>query len=249
MFLYGHRGARGEAPENTVEGCLYAWHLGLRGFELDVRVTADGDLAVIHDSTVDRTTDGSGLVADLTMGELALLDARRDCAEWPVAVRVPTLREVLDALGGKAALEIEVKADSPALLEQTCHRLTAILRDYEAGAGVVVISFDPQALALMRRLAPGVPLGYLARDSALSNVETAFELGCRQVEVKEGPQSDQCVARARELGLWVNGPANGTPAALEAWYERGVPSATTDYPRQALALLNELETREEGRIA
>src|SRR3981081_1036402 len=114
MFLYGHRGAKGEAPENTIEGCLYAWKLGMRGFELDVRLTADGDLAVIHDATVDRTTNGSGRVAELTIGELSLLDARGECAEWPAAVHVPTLREVLHAFGGKAALEIEVKADSDA---------------------------------------------------------------------------------------------------------------------------------------
>src|SRR5439155_21621382 len=77
MLLFGHRGARGEAPENTLAGFAHARRAGVAAFELDVRPTADGRLAVIHDATVDRTTNATGAVSDFTAADLARLDARR----------------------------------------------------------------------------------------------------------------------------------------------------------------------------
>jgi glycerophosphoryl diester phosphodiesterase len=76
MILIGHRGGRFEAPENTLPGFRYALDLGLEAVEFDLRLTRDGQVVVIHDSTVDRTTNGTGAVADLTLAEIQALDAR-----------------------------------------------------------------------------------------------------------------------------------------------------------------------------
>ena len=95
MIVFGHRGARGEAPENTLSGFGFALGLGVDGLELDVRLSADGQLVVIHDETVDRTTDAAGPVAAFRADQLARLDARGSCPEWPQRVGVPTLEQVL----------------------------------------------------------------------------------------------------------------------------------------------------------
>jgi glycerophosphoryl diester phosphodiesterase len=102
--VYGHRGAPAEFPENTLAGFRRALELGIEGIELDVHLSADGVPVVIHDETVDRTTNGRGAVADLTVQELRALDAGN--GEY-----VPTLAEVLDLIGDKAFVDIEVKAN------------------------------------------------------------------------------------------------------------------------------------------
>ena len=83
MKIYGHRGAAGEAPENTLAGFLHAIEYGTQYVELDVQLSADGHLVVIHDSRVDRTTGIAGRVDQFTATELSKMDARQDCPPWP----------------------------------------------------------------------------------------------------------------------------------------------------------------------
>ena len=104
MLVFGHRGARAEAPENTVAGFRYARGIGLTAVEFDVRLTRDDRLVVIHDKTVDRTTDGTGAVADLTYRRIAGFDARGPFTDWPEPCRVPTLRSTRPR-GNEAAHE------------------------------------------------------------------------------------------------------------------------------------------------
>src|SRR5690606_17261213 len=89
MQILGHRGAKGEAPENTLAGFAYAKQIGLDAIELDVRLTKDDQVVIMHDPTVDRTTNGQGAVGELTFAELHALDARADFPEWPAACSVP----------------------------------------------------------------------------------------------------------------------------------------------------------------
>ncbi len=99
----GHRGASAELPENTLAAFRRAIAHGAEGIELDVALTADGVAVVLHDSTVDRTTDGTGAVAELTLAEVRALDAG-------AGERVPTLDEVLSLAEGRAEVNIEIKA-------------------------------------------------------------------------------------------------------------------------------------------
>ena len=98
----GHRGAAGLEPENTLRSFQRALDLGVDAIELDVHLTKDQHLVVIHDATVDRTTDGSGVVGDLTLHKIQQLDAG-------LGEHVPTLQEVIDLVAHKAILQIELK--------------------------------------------------------------------------------------------------------------------------------------------
>ena len=145
--VFGHRGASGLAPENTLASFAKAVELGVYGVELDVHASADGEAVVIHDERVDRTTNGRGLVRELPLRALRQLDAG-------AGERIPTLWEVLRALPEHVVVNVELK--SPASAEPTARVLANARQD------VLVSSFDHMTLARFRHLAPDVPCAPLA---------------------------------------------------------------------------------------
>ncbi len=163
--VVAHRGASGQAPENTMEAFRLGVEAGADAIELDVHLTADGQLAVIHDESLDRTTDRGGRVADLTMDDLRAADAgarfaRPDDAGFPFAgrgLRIPTLPEVLDWLPEGIGLVVEIKARAAA------DAVVEALRGRPAGKDgrVAVISFDEGAIERVHELDPGLKTGYL----------------------------------------------------------------------------------------
>ena len=115
MFIIGHRGARGEAPENTLSGFRYLRRLGILAVELDIQVSGDGELVVIHDYVLERTTSGQGSVHEKTVAELATLDACHNTfADWPEREGIPTLRQVMEVLHDFEHIQFEVKAKTEA---------------------------------------------------------------------------------------------------------------------------------------
>ncbi len=159
LEIIGHRGAKGEAPENTVAGFRHAQSLGLAGVEFDVRMAADGVLVVIHDATVDRTTDGSGDVSALTAAELAELDARGTCPGWPDRVGVPTLADALDVISTFTTIQFEIKPDTPERLETITAGVLREIHERGIERRSIVTSFDPGAIEIVQRLAPGSGTG------------------------------------------------------------------------------------------
>ncbi|KXS52255.1 MAG: glycerophosphoryl diester phosphodiesterase, partial [Marinobacter sp. T13-3] len=96
MIVYGHRGAKGEAPENTLPAFNHAYRQGIRHFELDLVLSKDGIPVLVHDLTVDRTTSHKGNVGNYNVAELAAMDARRNVTGWPTRTGIPTLEQLLD---------------------------------------------------------------------------------------------------------------------------------------------------------
>lgn len=170
-LVLAHRGASATAPENTIASFLRARYLGADGIELDVSLSRDDVPVVIHDATVDRTTNGHGAVHDLTIVELKALDAGSWKGSYFAGERIPTLAEVFDALGdwlkptgrtgGRAAtINIEIKGLS--LQSDGVEREVVNLvvkRGLEQR--VIISSFNPLALARVRSLNPGLYRGLL----------------------------------------------------------------------------------------
>ncbi|MDB5076403.1 MAG: glycerophosphodiester phosphodiesterase [Chloroflexi bacterium] len=127
-LICGHRGARIHAPENTLAGFELAAQMGADLIELDVRLTRDGVLAVIHDATVDRTTNGTGRVSELSWDELQALDAGIRFGEAFAGQRIPSLPEVLDWAHGVVYLAVEIKEPAP-LQPGVAERIAAAIRD------------------------------------------------------------------------------------------------------------------------
>ena len=110
-IIYGHRGASAHAPENTLEAFALSMEMGAEGFELDVHMSKDGELVVIHDETVDRTTDGTGFVRNLTLQQLKELDASASMEGFKNC-RIPTLREVFTLVQDtNHIVNVEIKTD------------------------------------------------------------------------------------------------------------------------------------------
>lgn len=157
---FAHRGASYEAPENTLAAFLLAAELGADGIELDVQLSKDGEVAVIHDSSLETTTDGHGPVGAKTMAELQELDA----GSWfdPVFAgqQIPTLQQVVDAVRSRLLLNIELKTAS--LTDSNL--VTAVVRIVEENHlldRVVVSSFNHLLLRKVRQLNPWIPIGLL----------------------------------------------------------------------------------------
>ncbi len=157
--VYAHRGGADLWPENTLFAFRHAWDLGVDVLEMDVRGTRDGAIVVIHDSTVDRTTNGSGAVRDLTLAEIQSLDAGYRFTPdggktFPYrgrGIRVPTLEEVFDALPN-ARFNIEVKSNDPPIVD----RLAQLVRERGLEDAVVVGSSEQRIARALRSALPQV---------------------------------------------------------------------------------------------
>jgi len=156
----GHRGAPKAAPENTIASFQTAHEMGADGVELDVMLCADGEVVVMHDFSVDRTTDGHALVRDLTLAQLKALDAGSWFGPQFAGERVPTLREVAEWAGDDTLLNIELKSVSIGTdgLEE---KAIDIVRDYGLGHRVVFSSFNPLALRRVKQINPALHTGLL----------------------------------------------------------------------------------------
>jgi len=163
-WVIAHRGASRRAPENTLAAFRLAFELGADGIELDTKLTADGQVVVLHDATLDRTTTGRGPVSRRTLQELRKLDAGVHFGAEFAGEPIPTLLEVLEALGPQALVNIEV-ANYAALFDQLPETVAALVRSAGWEARTLVSSFNPIALRKMRRLLPEVPLGLLVGPS------------------------------------------------------------------------------------
>lgn len=159
-FIFAHRGASGYAPENTLESFELAVRMGADGVELDVHLSADGELVVIHDETVDRTTNGTGHVKDMTLAQLKALDASCGKADYPDA-KIPTLGEVYDLLRDTGLhVNVEIKTDV-VLYPDIERKCLEIEREKGMQGRVLYSSFNHYTIANLLRQDPGARTGLL----------------------------------------------------------------------------------------
>lgn len=226
----GHRGARFEVPENTLVGFRHAIALGLESVEFDVRSTADGELVVIHDATVDRTTNGTGKVSQMTLAEIRELDARSIHTSWPDPVHVPTLAEVLETLRPMPSMEIEIKRDTADGLEYEVPAIIAAIRAAGRSETATITSFDPYALELAQKHAPEIKRGMIGdwSDSTLWYLARLFHVSRACINL--GTATPELVQRARDEGyLTVGWPCNDEHA-VRTVLSCGFDAICTDAP-------------------
>jgi len=216
MLMIGHRGARFEAPENTVPGFHYAIDLGLSAVEFDIRMTKDDQLVIIHDSTVDRTTDGEGDVSSFTLAEIRALDARSIFPEWPEPCPVPTFDEVLDIVQVLPELLIEIKTDAPGRLDRIVPATIDEIRRRDIAERVTITSFDPYALEVALRTEPAIRRGYIGKGDSQEFLDTAVRLDCGQIDANHASADRGLVTKAKALGMRVVGWPTNSREDLES---------------------------------
>jgi glycerophosphoryl diester phosphodiesterase len=205
-LIIAHRGDSAHRPENTLAAFAAALELGVQLVELDVQLTRDGHVVVLHDPTVDRTTDGSGDVRSLTLAELRRLSAGYPARFGPsyAGERVPTLAEALALLHGRGRVLIEIKRDSVGEdgLAGIEARTLAEVRKAGMERDVALLSFDRRALLRCREQAPDITRGHLFHRSTIEEVlEGARVVASTLVLPEKGMLGDALCARAREAGL------------------------------------------------
>lgn len=205
----------GVEPENTLRSFVAAQEAGLDAIELDLHLSKDGALVVMHDTDVDRTTDGSGPIAEKTLAELRALDAGR-------GERVPVFEEVVDAV--RAPLQAEIKD------VQAARALAAVLRERDLAGRVEVSSFHDEAIAETARLVPGVRTALVASRYGTDVVERAVEAGAATVCLDIRRLTLEIVEHARAAGLRIIGWVVNTQENLRLVRALELDGATTDYP-------------------
>jgi len=219
--LMGHRGARHEAPENTLLSIETALRAGVESIEVDVHLSADGRLVVIHDETVDRTCQGQGRVDRMTLEELRRLDAGQ-------GERIPTLEEVLDACRGRAELFVEIKA--PGCEGPVVETIAA------AGqvADCLVKSFDHRWPAAVKQLEPGLRTGCLIYARPLDPAGLVRAAGGDFLSVAVAFADADLVAACHRAGLQVCAWNCNDPAEVARYRDAGVDWLGTDAPSKLL---------------
>lgn len=231
----GHRGNPAEFPENTLASFSSALDLGLGVIECDVHLTADGELAVIHDPTLDRTTNGSGPVATRTMAELSGLDAGQ-------GQRIPRLEEVLELARGRAGVAIEVKGmledeTAPSTYSGIEARVVQAVRDAGMTRDVAVISFDHSVVATVKEMEPEIVGGVLVISQPMM---LGHLLAGTPAEVYSphwssiGPDT---IRQVRDAGKFVAVWTVDDEAALRTCQELGVDAVYTNRPRDLITAL------------
>lgn len=172
-MVIAHRGASAYAPENTLAAFDLALQMGACQLELDVQLTADEHIVVIHDDTVNRTTNAVGLVISYTLAALKDLDAGSWFGTQFVGERILTLEEVLKRYKGRVHFHIEIKGQSPNLSSRTAD----LIRKYGMQEQVTITSFQKERLEEMRNYAPEFPTAWLVVAARKSVVVQARELG------------------------------------------------------------------------
>ncbi|GLP64480.1 glycerophosphoryl diester phosphodiesterase [Streptomyces sp. SAI-149] len=205
----------GTEPENTLRSFVAAQQAGLDVIELDLHLSKDGALVVMHDTDVDRTTDGTGPIAEKTLAELRALDAGR-------GERVPTFEEVLDAVRSPLQAEIKDIAAARALAEVMLRR--------DLVSRVEVSSFHDEAIAEIGRLVPGVRTALIGSRFGPDIVDRAVEAGAGTVCLNIRRLTLEVVEAARKADLRIIGWVVNTQDHLRLVRALELDGATTDYP-------------------
>ncbi|MBE3578200.1 MAG: DUF1080 domain-containing protein [Limnochordales bacterium] len=206
-FIIAHRGASREAPENTLAAFWRGIELKADLLECDVYLSADGVPVLMHDSTVDRTTNGSGSITSLTLEQIKQLDAGSWKGAEFAGEKVPTLEELLELAKGKAQLLIEIKQAGQPVVAATI----AAIRKTGMTNNVVIQSFNRESVKLASQLAPDIPRALLLGDPGIRDTATAgafivkqvLESGANAVSINYGAVTPELVRYLHSRGIAV----------------------------------------------
>ena len=205
-LIIAHRGDSAHVPENTLAAFAAALEVGADLVEFDVQLTKDGQVIVIHDATLDRTTSGKGRVRDLTLAEIRAFSAGYPSrfGEGHRGERVPTLAEALGLLKDRARVMVEIKADSVTDDAEGGIEARSIAEVRKTGMekDVALLSFSRRALLRCRKLAPEIVRGHLFEKAEPGEVLAgAREVASELVMPEKRMLSDELRDRGREAGL------------------------------------------------
>jgi len=203
VHIFAHRGASGTYPENTPAAFAEALRIGVDGIEFDVHLSKDQELIIMHDERVDRTTDGTGAIIDLTLEELKALNAGAFFHPRFTNERIPTLTEALDLITGDVMLNVHVKAYHYSR-EVLTRKVVQEFAERQLWHRAFIAS-DAGTIKLAKRLNPSAVLCNLTRQGdAIEYIKFSEELGCRILQPSHTVTTLELVEAAHERNMRVN---------------------------------------------
>lgn len=238
-LIFGHRGAMARAPMNSMAAFKLAGEQGADGIELDVHLSRDGQLVVIHDDTVDATTDGQGKVADMTLDQLKRLDAGAWYADEFAGQGIPTLDEVIDAIGESLFINVEIKSPRESV-DRLENRLASCLRRHNMRERIIVSCFDPVILRRVKQMMPMVLMGFLYQpDMPAAHYLPLKELWHEARHPRHDMVDEGYMRWARAQGYFVNVWTVNDPRRALQLKRLGVNSIMTDDPATIISALRQ----------
>ena len=222
--IMGHRGAPADEPENTLRSFARALAVGVAAVELDVQLTKDGRLAVIHDETLDRTTNGKGRVKDFTLAELKRLDAGR-------GEPVPSLEEVFDLVQGKANLLVELKQPEAA------GALLDFFQERRAFEFATIISFWHPAVKALKKAEPRLNTGVLMVGCPADPVGLARAADADALVLQYAYVTPELVAAAHQQDIRVIVWNIDDPEILKPYLAMNLDAICTNRPQEIINYL------------
>ncbi|TVY02423.1 glycerophosphodiester phosphodiesterase [Paenibacillus cremeus] len=238
-LIIGHRGAKGEAPENTLASFALAVEQGANALELDIHLTVDGEIVVCHDPLINRTTNGEGAIANLTAAELKSLDAGGWFDPRYAGERIPLLEEVLAAVPAGVMLNIEVKCPYSGRLQE---RLVELLERYDRLGSVVLSSFHHKVLLALKQANPRLQVGLLYRGNFVQHRKIAEISGMEVYALHPyfTMVDAEDVADAVEHGYKIFSFTVNDPEQMRRVAELGVTGIGTDFPARLKEVLDSM---------
>ncbi len=239
-IIIAHRGDTTQAPENTMAAFQEALSAGAEGVEFDVQASRDGEPVVIHDESVERTTDGKGLVGEQSLADLIKLDAGSWAHPDYAEQRIPILAEVLELLRPSGlVVNIELKTNRfsyPGL----AGNVIRLLEDMGLGDRVILSSFNHRTLKEVRTLAPALEVGALVLAHLVEPWNYALAHGFRALHPSVYACDEELVRECRARGLAVRPYNVDGEAEARRLISLGVDAIITNWPAKWLALRDEL---------
>jgi glycerophosphoryl diester phosphodiesterase len=245
LLIGGHRGAAGEAPENTLAGFEVAAEAGVDYVELDVQLSADGVAVVFHDDDLDRTTDGTGLLTARSIAELGRLDAGGSFGSSFRGARIPTLEGFLVWLAGRPGLGATFEAKGP----NSGVAIARALKTARTPARISICSFSALELRSAAAIDPAIPRMLIVDrdDRNVDPLAAAADASANAVNVPFTWLTVEAVHRLHHAGWMVAGGTVDEPAGIAACLELGIDAVDTNRPTLIVPVRDALRAGSGGR--
>ncbi|GKV66134.1 MULTISPECIES: glycerophosphodiester phosphodiesterase [Sporosarcina] len=231
-MIFAHRGASGQFPENTLPAFEEARKVGAAGIELDVQLTKDGQVVIIHDETLQRTTDGTGYVQDLTLQQIKKLDAGSWFSPSFQHESIPTLEEVFQWMkkdGNSLQVNIELK-NNVIHYKGLEEKVLALIEAYHLEERIILSSFNALSLQRVRMLHPTIETGYLIAGKPDNAVWIANEIGANAIHCQPVYALSSYADEAKKAGFPLRVYTVNRMEELEGLMEVGIDTVMTDEP-------------------
>ncbi|MFT5482309.1 MAG: glycerophosphoryl diester phosphodiesterase [Halieaceae bacterium] len=241
MIIYGHRGAAGEAPENTIAGCRHAIDRGVRHIEIDLQLSSDGQIVIVHDDNLRRTTGVSARIKNCSAAELKALDSRNSGPHWPNKKHtgVPTLAALLKATPELKGIQLEIKAGGKRSNIAILEELATLFPDRRAASGMVITCSNAGVLKDALAVVPWIDRGFVS--TVAEPLQTLDNCQCSMLATQWGNCNPRLVRAAHRQNIHVSVWTVNDATLIKNLQRMKVDSVITDYPSMALPLLSALQ--------